>query len=272
MSWWGKVIGGAFGFMLGGPLGAALGAALGHNFDRGIDHVQRLGGGVGAGFGHAGGAGPGGVERIQSAFFSATFSVMGYVAKCDGRVSPDEISLARQVMAQMRLNEAQKRVAIRLFEEGKQPDFPLDAALLQLRQECGLRRNLLQMFLEIQIATALADGDLRGEERRVLMQVTQRLGFPAAFFDGLLGRMQAQRHFHSQPSPAQALADAYRMLGVAEGASFDEVKKAYRRQMNQHHPDKLVAKGLPEEMMAIAQQKAQDIGRAYELIKKARGL
>ena len=49
-----------------------------------------------------------------------------------------------------------------------------------------------------------------------------------------------------------------------------ELKKAYRRQMNQHHPDKLVAKGLPEEMIDIATEKTQAIKAAYDLIKQQR--
>src|SRR5690554_6549827 len=108
MSWWGKVIGGAFGFALGGPLGAALGAALGHNFDRGMGQQARIGSSHDQ-------------ERIQSAFFTATFSMMGYIAKADGRVSETEIAMARDIMGQMRLTPEQRKVAIRLFEEGKQP-------------------------------------------------------------------------------------------------------------------------------------------------------
>src|SRR5690606_37399407 len=221
-----------------GPLGALLGAAIGHNFDKGLDASRLLGGGgMGGVFG-----GQAHVERVQAAFFTATFSVMGHLAKSDGRVSPDEISLARRVMAQMRLNEEQKQAAIRLFQEGKSADFPLEEALQQLRRECGPRSNLLRMFLEIQIATALADGELHEAERRMLRHVAARLGF-AAHFEDLLGRERAERHFHSRPSPAQALEDAYKLLGISKEASDADVKRAYRRQMNQHHPDKLVAKG-----------------------------
>ena len=50
------------------------------------------------------------------------------------------------------------------------------------------------------------------------------------------------------------------------------MKKAYRKQMSQHHPDKLAAKGLPPEMMNMAKEKAQEIQQAWELIKQARGL
>ena len=91
MNWWGKIIGGAFGFMLGGPLGALLGAVLGHNFDRGME---------GAASGQRGWHSQ---DRIQTAFFTATFAIMGRLCKADGRVSEDEITLARRVMDQMNL-------------------------------------------------------------------------------------------------------------------------------------------------------------------------
>lgn len=86
MSWWGKLIGGTFGFMIGGPLGAVLGAALGHNFDRGLDSLPGIGTHTGQ------------QQRIQTAFFTAVFSVMGHICKADGQVFRDEIRMARQVM------------------------------------------------------------------------------------------------------------------------------------------------------------------------------
>ena len=111
MAWWGKVVGGAFGFMLGGPLGAAFGAAIGHNFDKGVAREHS-----------ATGSGASGQERIQAAFFTATFSVMGHIAKADGRVTEDEIALARAVMRDMALNTAQTRVAGELFNQGKKAE------------------------------------------------------------------------------------------------------------------------------------------------------
>ena len=263
MSWWGKIIGGAFGYLLGGPLGAVLGAALGHNFDKGID-----GGGIA--FGNQ--------ERAQTAFFTATFSVMGYVCKADGRVSEDEIALARTVMNQMELSAAQRETAIRLFREGKKADFPLEDALGQLKRECANRRNLLRMFVEIQLAAAYADGTLAPAEHRLLLHICDRLGIPRIEFEHLEAMIRAERHAAgarargaARPS-GPSIKEAYAILDVSPDSSDADVKKAYRRLLSQHHPDKLVAKGLPEEMMKLAAQKTHEIRQAYERIAEARGL
>ena len=260
MSWWGKLVGGAFGFMIGGPIGALLGAALGHNFDRGLETEQ--------------GSGAEQTERIQTAFFTTTFAVMGHLAKADGRVSADEISMAEHVMRQMNLQPEQRRVAIRLFNEGKQDDFPLYDVLDQFYRECHRRMNLIQMFLEILIATALADGHLDEAERGVMLSICQHLGIPRPYFEQLLKMVRGQQHFADEAGGVSArgasLEDAYAVLGVKETASDEEVKKAYRKLMSQHHPDKLVAKGLPEEMMRIATEKTQEIKAAYEKVTAAR--
>ena len=244
--------------MLGGPLGAVFGAAFGHNFDKGLGSF-----GAGTPF-------TGDVERIQTAFFTTTFSMMGHIAKADGQVSQTEISVAEDLMRQMRLNPEQKRVAQRLFSEGKKPGFPVNDVLQQFRVECHRRTNLLQMFMEIQIMVALSDGTLDASESTILEYAASILGFSNAEYKAILQRMQAQRHVQSTDKYGMSLEDAYDLLGIGKSASDQEVKKAYRRQMNQHHPDKLVSKGLPEEMMEMANRKAQDIKSAYETIKKSR--
>ncbi len=255
MAWWGTVIGGTLGWMFGGPLGAILGAALGGNFDRGIN----LGDNVDPRFG------PGNQERVQTAFFTATFSVMGHVAKIDGHVSQHEISAAQSLMAQMQLNKEQRQAAIRLFDQGKANDFPLNDILLQFKKECHRRRNLIQMFLEIQIGTALADGKVDKTEKEILYTIGQTLGFSRAEIDHLFNLASGAQ---ASASDALTLKQAYEILGIDEGSSQSDVKKAYRRLMSQHHPDKLVAKGLPDEMIELATKKTQEIRKAYDLIRK----
>jgi len=257
MAWWGTLIGGTLGFMFGGPLGALLGAALGRNFDRGIKITDEHG---------AFGAGQ--QERVQAAFFTATFSVMGHIAKADGKITPEEISATESIMGQMQLNALQRKAAIKLFNEGKKDGFPLHDVLEQFRHECMRRRNLVQMFLEIQIATAMADGHIHATEKRILFIIGEQLGFDRASIEQLF------RFSGTGPSPGgkrQApVSSAYQVLGIDKTASDAEVKKAYRRLMSQHHPDKLIAKGLPEEMIKLATEKTQKIKAAYEQVMDSR--
>lgn len=254
MAWWGTLLGGTLGYMIGGPLGAMLGAALGGNFDRGINISDQYA--------------EGDQERVQAAFFSATFSVMGHIAKADGKVTPDEIASARHIMNQMQLSSEQMTAAKNLFSEGKKAGFPLDQILFQFKKECHRRRNLIQMFLEIQIAMAMADGQLHAEEKQLIYHIGQQLGFAHAHIDQLF--RFATGSAHSQQSKTQSLDDAYAILGMKSSDSDADIKKAYRRLMSQHHPDKLVAKGLPEEMVRVATEKTQEIHKAYDLIKSNR--
>ncbi|VAW70364.1 DnaJ-like protein DjlA [hydrothermal vent metagenome] len=257
MGWWGKLIGSGFGFMLGGPLGALAGAALGHQLDRGLDTVSLS---------------LGNTERTQLAFFTASFSVMGYLAKADGQVSRSEIQMAEHLMAQMNLDTAQRKAAIDLFNQGKQDDFPLDDVLQQFKSECHRRTHLLQMFLEILIATAFADNQLDQAEHTALLNIAGKIGFSSAQIEPLIEMRRAQQHSgqHSGQARQPSLSQAYTILGISADTSDPVLKKTYRRLMSQHHPDKLVAKGLPEEMIKLANQKTGEIKAAYEQIKNSR--
>jgi DnaJ like chaperone protein len=266
MNWWGKLIGGALGFALGGgPLGAILGLAIGHSFDKGLKGVDA--------FATSGAH----QEEIQAAFFAATFSIMGRLAKADGVVSKIEIEVAQDTMSKMQLTEAQRKAAINLFNQGKEPGFEYVAAIDQLKKVCGRRSNLLRMFMEIQLTTALADGELHPNEQSLLIEVAEHLGFQRRQFEQLLAMMTAQQRFsgfeHSHGghvSEQQTLEAAYSVLGLNESCTDAELKRAYRKLISQHHPDKLVSKGLPEEMMKIATDKTREIKDAYERIKEFR--
>lgn len=258
MSWWGKVIGGTLGYILGGPLGALLGLVIGHKLDNRVGRAPMSASDV---------------ERVQTAFFTTTFLAMGHLAKADGRVSEKEITQAKFVMQQMQLTPEQTKVAMGLFNEGKTDGFDLNAAIAQFRKDCGRRRNLEQMFLEILISTAMADGELAQQEREMLQKICKQLYFSRIKFEKLVQMMHAQRKYSagSGQQPAyQNIEDAYDMLGIKTTATDGEVKKSYRKLMSQHHPDKLISRGLPEEMLKIATEKTQEIKAAYEQIKKER--
>lgn len=260
---WGKLIGGFCGYLIGGSFGLLVGVIIGHQIDRRLKGVED---GFGSGYGHIS------HEQIQQAFFEATFSVMGSVAKADGRVSEEEISLAREIMSRMGLTEESRLEAIKLFTAGKQADFPLEKALSRFHFATRRAHNLRQIFIEIQLHAAYADGELNPSEREVLLLICDELGFSTLEFERLDTMIRAERHSaHGGRVEQVSMEDAYAILNIRSDASDSEVKKAYRRLMNQYHPDKLVAKGLPEEMMKLAEEKTHEIRVAYEKIQHARG-
>lgn len=264
--WQGKLIGAVIGYLVGRLPGAVIGAFMGHLFD--VERQQRR-------------RDP---RSIQQGFFRATFQVMGHVAKADGRVSEQEIQAARQVMAQFRLGEAEVRQAIELFTAGKQSGFALHQCLQEFAQLSANRLDVRLMFVQIQLQTALLGGGLNPHARSVLLRICDALRISPLQFAQMeaMLRMQAQGFGGynggagtggPRAAPrADALQGAYGVLGVNSSASDAEVTKAYRRLMNQNHPDKLVAKGLPESMMKMAEEKTRTIRQAYELICEARGI
>jgi len=257
MSWWTSVLGGALGYMIGGPLGAMLGVAFAGNFSKGKSNFR----GSASDYMH------GDKQRVQAAFFSSVFSVMGYIAKVDGKVSKSEILLAQQVMQHMQLSEDMQKAAKELFNQGKHKGFILDEVLEQFRRECHRRTHLVRMFLEIQIQATYADGVFDDKEYDALKYIAQKLRFPIHELERLIQQFSVA----SNNSSKLTIDDAYVTLGADKNLTDKELKTAYRRLLSQHHPDKLVAKGLPEEMTKIANEKTQEIISAYELIKKHRG-
>ncbi len=266
MRWQGKIIGGILGGLVGlGPIGAALGVLLGHQFDRDTEGDS---GGDGEGSGNP--------QLVSAVFFRSAFAVMGCVAKADGRVSEREIDAARGIMQQMRLSPDQVQAAIRFFNEGKQPGFALERTIRELREICGRRHDLLRVFLEIQMRASLQGSDLQGPARSLLMRIGQMLGLSGLELAHMEAVLRLQRGHHRSyskgPASSSEVAEAYRVLDIESSASDEEVVKAYRRQMSRHHPDKLVANGLPESMQELAKEKTQQIREAYETIRRRRGM
>jgi DnaJ like chaperone protein len=263
MGWYGKLIGAVLGAIIGrGLFGAIVGLLIGHQFDR------RSQGGPAAG---------GDRLALSRVFFRATFQVMGHVAKADGRVTAQEIDAARTVMRRFSLGEADVRLAIDYFTEGKRADFPLESVLAELRASAAGRGDLRRLFVQIQLEAAMQGGGLTPPSRAVFARTCGALGISAAEFAALeaMLRMQARgRGPGPQPSrdAPSRLADAYQVLGVRKDASDREVKLAYRRLMSQNHPDKLVANGLPESMIEAAHERTRSILEAYEAIRDSRGM
>lgn len=270
----GKLIGGLLGFFTFGFLGALMGVVAGHFFDKGVG--QAMGFDYGANR-----------ERLQRLFFETTFTIMGSLAKADGRISEEEISQAEALMGQLGLTAEHRKEAIELFKQGAKAEFQLEPAIARFIDEGGRQQNLPILLLEFLFSIALADGELHPAERDMLSRCAQYLGIGSRQFEQLMAMLSAQQQFHGRqsyrqhsssggyqqhrpPPRANDLENAYKALGVNSTDSDRDIKKAYRKLMSQHHPDKLIAQGVPEDMMKVATEKAQDIQAAYDLIKESR--
>ncbi len=276
MAWKGKFFGALIGFMLTRNVwGAVVGAIIGHMFDQTV-HLRFAGSPYARA---AAQAGVGGAPQasVSEVFFRTTFELMGHVAKSDGRVSEAEIDAARRLMQELRLGPAEISAAIACFRTGKAAGYDAAGGIEALREVCAMRHDLLRAFMELQLRAALAGNGMSPPARTILTRTAERLGMSGLEFAymeaALRARNQQGRSGQMGGRPAEKpLNDCYAELEIDSAATDPEVTKAYRRQMSRHHPDKLVANGLPESMAQVAKEKTQRIQEAYEAIRAARGM
>jgi DnaJ like chaperone protein len=212
--------------------------------------------------------------QLQSQFLDSVFAVMGAICKADGQVTDDEIRIAEQLFARLRLDEASRARAREAFARGKAADFDLDAEVARFAATARGQRALMAMFLQIQIAAVGADGRMHPAEHEMLVRIARGLGVSEAEVARMEAMLRGASGAGAQGGTQQGGVDldwAYEVLGVSPQATDAEIKKAYRKLINENHPDRLAAKGLPESMRPMAEEKTRDLTTAYDRIRQARG-
>ena len=215
----------------------------------------------------------GSLQVAQSQLLDSTFSIMGALCKADNVVTRDEINAVEQIMNMFKPQAEGKAQARAAFNRGKQRDFNLDAAVDQFAQISRGRGPLLQLFLQVQCMAVAADGRIDPAEHAMLVRIAQRLGLTEADVSQLEALLRAAMGGSSAPGGApqkDRLADAYTALGITADATPAEIKRAYRKLISQNHPDKLAARGLPESMRPVAEERSRELNSAYDMIKRAR--
>ena len=289
MSYRGRLLGALIGFFLPIPFGTVLGFILGWAlYDNPRNKLAENAGGAGYAFKFT--------KGYNETLIYGTFALLGYVASGGGVIRREQIMIATQCMNMMKLDDPQsRRRAQEAFNQGKSEDFNLELETIKLKEAVGRNAGVISYLLEILVQMALADAVVEQEEHRRLCEIAQRLGVPVTAMERLIqiriAEMQFRRGFYrnteqngsgyeyssqdekqaSQETSASSLADAYRILGVSEDASWDEVRKAHKRLMLKYHPDRLKSQGVPEEMIRTYTEKAKDIQAAFDCIKRSRG-
>ena len=252
MSIWGKVAGAAAGLALGGPIGALLGALAGHML---VDREGRR-----AKPAEAANEKPERNirERDEIAFTIGVIALSAKLAKADGTVTHDEVSVFKRVFPVPREEEANVG---HLFNLAKQDVAGFDSYARQLAALFRSRPGVLEDLLDSLFLIAKSDDRLHPAELEYLKHVAEIFGFSAGEFE----RIRAS-HFGPDRD------DPYVILGVERSISDDDLKKAYHKLVRENHPDSLIARGVPAEFVRLATEKLAAINGAYDIVKKQRGI
>ena len=242
MSIWGKLVGGAAGFALGGPLGALLGGIAGHVYDTTRTAPAEVT------------ADP----TKQIGFTIAVIALGAKLAKADGVVTEDEIRAFRRVFKVA--PEETKNVA-RVFNLARRSVAGYEPYARQVAGMFADNPVVLEELLGCLFFIAQADGTVAEAEAIYLQNVARIFGFSDANF----ARLRAE---HIGPDKA----DPYTILGIAHDADDAAVKSAYRKLVRENHPDTLIAQGMPEEFVEVANDKLAAINVAYDKVAAQRGL
>ncbi|MET0229738.1 MAG: co-chaperone DjlA [Rhodanobacteraceae bacterium] len=256
MRYIGKLIGAVAGLVLfHNPIGLVIGMLLGHFYDIAAAQLRP--------------------PTLGSGFIEPLFSFAGALAKSDGRVSEVEIAAAESLMARLRLDNGNRRAAIDRFNAGKQAGFDPQIAIAELRRWCGGRRDLAFLVLDLLLDLVYAEGALPEPKLALVRRLCLSLGVS----DHELAALSAMKGYAARgprgpgprapPGPQSMRVDPYAVLAIDRTANESEIKRAYRKLMSQHHPDKLG--DVPEELKRRAEERAREINAAYERIKTERG-
>ena len=244
MAIWGKILGAAAGLAVGGPLGALVGGIAGHAYDK----IQR----------DRGDTGDQPSLAKQTTFAIAVVVLSAKMAKADGTVTRDEIAAFKQIF-HVPAEEA-KNVG-RLFNQARKDSHGYETYAKQVYRLFQNNPAVLEELLGGLFHIAKADGVAHHAEIEFLKNVSSIFGFDDATFE----RMRVA-HLGAE------MDDPYVLLGVTHAATDEDVRKAWRRLMREHHPDTLIAQGMPEDFVELATEKVATINAAYDTICKQRGI
>ncbi len=242
MSVWGKILGGVGGFAIGGPLGAIIGAVAGHAVDKMRADTQETEGNDGT---------------RQIAFTIGVIVLGAKMAKADGVVTRSEVDAFKRVF---RIPPNEMTNVGRIFNQARRDAGGFEPYAKQLSRMFHDNPAVLEELLDGLFHIASADGQVSQEEVEYLEQLSVIFGFDPAQWD----RIRAA-------NMGGGKSDPYGVLGVTRDQSDAEIQAAHRKLAIENHPDKLVAQGMPQEFVDMANDKLAVINAAYDEIRKSRG-
>ena len=239
MTIWGKIIGGATGFAFGGPIGALLGGVAGHAIDK-IKTKKKL---------------PEETALKQIGFTIGVIVLSAKMAKADGKVTEDEI---RAFKEKINIPDNEIKNVAKLWDQAKKTTDGFEIYARQIADLLEKNSSVLEELLKLLIIIALADGKITIPEIKYLKEVGNIFGFSKEDFERIYS------------SKSDVSADPYQILGVSRDASVDEIKQKWKQLAINHHPDRLISQGIPEDLIHKSTSRLKEINNAWDTIQNKR--
>ncbi len=239
MSIWGKIIGGTAGLALGGPIGALIGLSVGAAVDVGIERTV---------------SDSDATKHIT--FTIGTIALAAKMAKADGVVTREEVDAFKQVF---RVPTSEMANVGRVFDMARQHTAGFEAYAKQLADLMQGNRTVLYDLLEALFFIAKSDGSVHPDELKFIRTVADIFGLTDAEIESLV-----IRHTGADPD------SPYTILGVDPQVSDKALKAHYRQLVRDNHPDRMIAEGVPNDLIAVATRRAAEINAAFDKIMESR--
>ena len=239
MSIWGKILGGATGFAFGGPIGALLGGVAGHAIDK-IKTKKKL---------------PEETALKQIGFTIGVIVLSAKMAKADGKVTEDEI---RAFKEKINVPDSEIKNVAKLWDQAKKTTDGFQIYARQIANLLEKNSSVLEELLKLLIIIALADGKITIPEIKYLKEVGNIFGFSEEDFERIYS------------SKSGVSSDPYQILGVSRDASINEIKQKWKQLAINHHPDRLISQGIPEDLIHKSTSRLKEINNAWDTIQNKR--
>lgn len=197
--------------------------------------------------------------RRRVAFSIAMIALSAKMARADGIVTQNEFRAFQEIFV---VPPEEERNVARLFDLAKQDVAGFEAYAGQMARLCGSGHPncaMLEDILDGLFHIAKADGYVHERELAFLHRVAEIFEITDQHFEAILSRHAILGE-----------SDPWAVLGLERGVPFEVVRKRYRKMVAENHPDRMIARGVPEEFLAIANSRLAAINTAYESIERSR--
>ncbi len=237
MSIWGSLLGGVIGFSLGGPFGALLGSFLGGKISN-ISSSNTFGN----------------QQNSQQIFALSLIILSAKLSKADGRVSKEELIAVKE---KLQIPDSEIDQVAKIFNKAKDESTGYEPYAKQISEIFKGNQNVLEEVINILFYIAEADGHVSNEEESMIANI--------AFIFGL---SQNQYESIKETRKSSDKLNPYIVLESQPTDDLKSIRKKYIKLSKEHHPDLLISKGVPIEVINESKNKMRAINAAWDKIQK----